>query len=193
MKKGKRNITHHHIVRRVVHSMVWVYLVYYLLPKELFGYSRRVLLLGIILFILCFEGVRIYKGWKVFGMRHYEKKSIAAYAWATMAAGIALLLFPFHLVVICMVGMGIVDPVAGELREFASKFYPAVPLVLWTMISLLGYITLTSYSYGFVIFLSIAGAFSAVGAEAPKLIIDDDFLMVVVPLIILRGLEFLFI
>ena len=179
------------IVRRFIHSMSWIYLIYYLIPEEIYGYSRKILLVSIIAIILIFEGVRIYKGWKILGMREYEEKNVAAYAWATMGAGIALLFFPIHLAVICLFGLGIVDPIIGELRERNSQLYPYFPFILWFLISLIGYFTLTDIDLVFVILLSSIGAISAIISEYPVILIDDDFLMVVVPIIILRSVEYI--
>ncbi|MFO7990679.1 MAG: hypothetical protein R6U61_00100 [Thermoplasmata archaeon] len=178
-----------HLFRRLIHSMAWIFLLYYLVPEKLAGYSRPSLFLVVVLIILGFESLRLYMGWNVFGMRDYESKQIAAYAWATMAAAIALLLFPMHLAVICLFGMGIVDPIIGEIRYHELNIYPWVPLFVWFVISVIGYLLLTSMSLPILIAFSAVGAVVAVTAEKPTIIIDDDFLMVVAPLITLGIME----
>lgn len=181
----------HHLLRRLIHSMAWVVLIYYVLPEEIAGVQKRSLLFLTVAIVLAFEGLRLYKGWHLYGMRHYEKKQIAAYAWAAMGAGIALLLFPMHLAFVCLLGLGIVDPLVGEIREHAENFYPIVPYVAWAIISLLGLFFLTSFAVWVIVILSLIGSAVAIAAERPQLIVDDDFLMVVAPIFVLRGIELL--
>ncbi len=180
-----------HIFRRIIHSMAWIFLLYYFVPKKIAGYSRPSLFLVVVLIILGFESLRLHMGWNVFGMRDYESKQIAAYAWATMAAAIALLLFPMHLAVICFIGMGIVDPLIGEIKYHELKIYPWVPVFVWFVISVIGYVLMTSLSLPILLTLSVVGGVTAVAAEKPSIIIDDDFLMVVVPLFFLGVIEFI--
>lgn len=175
--------------RRILHSMAWIYLVFYLPPSYIFGLHRKILLLIFVLIILGFEALRIYFGFEVYGMRHYEKRQIAAYAWATMAAAIGLLFFPIHLNVLCLVGMGIVDPLIGELEKNKSKYCPYLPIPIWAILGIIILTILTNFSLIFVILLSVVGSVVAVGVEKPDLVIDDDFLMVVIPLLILRIIE----
>ena len=179
------------IFRRILHSMAWIYLIFYLFPTYLFGVHRKYLLLILVIIILSFEALRIYFGFQVFGMRNYEKRQIAAYAWATMAAAFALLFFPIHLTVLCLIGMGVVDPLIGELEKYRPKYYPYLPLIIWAVIGIIVLTFLTSFSLISVILLSAVGSIIAIGIENPTLIIDDDFLMVVVPLIILRIIEWI--
>ncbi len=183
----------HHIFRRLFHSFAWIFIVYYFVPKTIFGYSREFLFLIIVLIILSFEGIRLYKGWHIFGLRTYERYQIAAYAWATMAAGIALLLFPMHLAVVCLLGMGLIDPLIGELKDCYPKLYPYIPLIGWFAICFCFMNYLTDYTLMQIAVLSAIGSAAAVIAENPRILIDDDFLMVVVPLVVLRTVEIAFI
>ncbi len=177
--------------RRILHSMAWIYLIFYLFPTHILGTHRKYFLLLLIILILSFEALRIYFGFKVFGMRSYEKRRIAAYAWATMAAAFALLFFPIHLTVLCLIGMGIVDPVIGEIKKYKSRLYPYIPLTLWFIIGIIILTIFTEFDLIVILSLSAVGAITAVGIENPKLLIDDDFLMVVVPLVILRIVEWI--
>ena len=179
--------------RRILHSMAWIYLIFYLLPSYIFGIHRKILLLIFVLIILSFEALRIYFEFEVFGMRSYEKRQIAAYAWATMAAVIGLLFFPIHLTVLCLIGMGIVDPLIGELEKNKPKYCPYLPLLLWSALGIIILTILTNFSLIFIILLSVVGSVVAVGVEKPDLVIDDDFLMVVIPLFILRIIELILI
>ncbi|MFW6305662.1 MAG: hypothetical protein ACOC1V_07790 [Candidatus Saliniplasma sp.] len=178
-----------HLLRRIIHSLSWIVLVYYLLPEYIAGYNKRSLLIILVVSILAFEGLRLHEEWHIFGMRDYEKKQIAAYAWAAMAAGIALVLFPMHLNILCFIGMGIVDPLIGELKYHAPQFYPYVPLVSWGIIGIVVLYLFTPYTFAIIFAFSVLGAFTAVSAEYPSIIIDDDFLMVIVPLVVLYAIE----
>ncbi|MFO7791765.1 MAG: hypothetical protein R6W73_02130 [Candidatus Saliniplasma sp.] len=178
-----------HLLRRIIHSMTWIVLVYYLLPDHIVGYSKRSLLIILVVSILAFEGLRLYQGWHIFGLRDYERKQIAAYAWAASAAGIALILFPMHLTVLCFIGMGVVDPLIGELKYHAPQFYPYVPLVTWGALGIILLYFFTPYTFAMILGLSIVGSVVAISAEYPSIIIDDDFLMVMVPLVILQIIE----
>jgi len=182
-----------HLLRRIIHSMTWIVLVYYLLPEQIFGYYKRSLLIILVVSILGFEGLRLYNEWHIFGMRDYEKKQIAAYAWAAMAAGIALVLFPMHLNIVCFIGMGVVDPLIGELKYHAPQFYPYIPLLTWGIIAVIILHVFTPYTFALILFLSIIGSLTAISAEYPSIIIDDDFLMVIVPLLILYLIELIFL
>ncbi len=181
------------LLRRIIHSMTWIVLVYYLIPDPLFGQPKRLLLIIVVGFVLSFEAFRLYFGFNVYGMRHYEKRQIAAYAWAAMAAGITLLFFPMHLAVVCLVGMGVVDPVIGEIHHHIPRLYPYVPLAIWFLLSVILLNLLTDFTMFMVFFMSLVGAVVAVIAEYPSIMIDDDFLMVVAPLFVLRGIELILI
>lgn len=183
MKKKAR------FVRRIIHGMAGVSLVYYLLPLELFGFHRRVLLGAVVISILVFELVRSSFGWDIPLLRDYERRDMAAYAWFCFAVGLCMLIFPMHISAVCIMGMGIVDPVIGEMHTHWKRFYPAIPLVIWILISVFFYWWLTGRGIVTVIPLSVVGAVVAVAVEKPDIYIDDDFLMVFVPALALFVLE----
>lgn len=181
------------LMRRILHSMAWIVLVFYLVPDPLFGYSRRFWLMIVVGVVLSFEALRLYFEFDVYGMRHYEKRQIAAYAWATMAAGITLFFFPMHLAFVCMIGMGIVDPMIGEIQYHIPKLYPYVPLITWFGLAVIILNILTDYTAGLVIFMASVGSVIAIIAEYPSIVIDDDFLLVIAPLFVLRAIELILI
>ncbi len=115
--------------------MTWIVLVYYLVPDQLFGYSKNVFLVLILTGILIFEGFRLYFGFSVYGMRDYEKRQFASYAWASIAAAITLLFFPIHLAFVCLLGMGLIDPLIGEIQQKRPGFYPYVPFLAWVLLA----------------------------------------------------------
>ncbi|MBS3781848.1 MAG: hypothetical protein KGY66_08370 [Candidatus Thermoplasmatota archaeon] len=177
------------LTRRIIHSIVWIVLVYYLIPDPLFGYPRSFFLVLVLAIVLVFEGFRLYFGFSVYGMREYEKRQFASYAWASLAAAITLLFFPMHLAFVCLLGMGLIDPLIGEIQHHKPELYPYVPFLAWLFLALFLLSLLGDFSLPMIITLSIIGATSAILAEYPTLRIDDDFLMIIVPLFVLRGIE----
>ncbi len=181
------------LLRRILHSMTWIVLVYYLIPDPILGYSKRFWLIVIASAILAFEALRLYFGFDVYGMRHYEKRQIASYAWAAMAAGITLFFFPMHLAVVCLVGMGVGDPLIGEIQFHASYLYPYVPLLVWGTLAVLILSILTDFSMLIILIMASTGSIVAIIAEYPSIMIDDDFLMIVTPLFVLRVIELILV
>lgn len=177
------------LTRRIIHSMTWVVLVYYLIPDTLLGYPKDAFLIAILACVLVFEGLRLYFGFSIYGMRDYEKRQFASYAWASIAASITLLFFPMHLAFICLLGMGLIDPMIGEIQDRRPGFYPYVPFIAWSLLAMVLFRLLTGFSLPVIIMLSMIGSASAILAEYPALRIDDDFLMIMVPLFVLHGIE----
>lgn len=175
--------------RRIIHSMVWIVLVYYLVPDQLFGYPKNVFLVLILTGILIFEGFRLYFRFSVYGMRDYEKRQVSSYAWASIAAAITLLFFPIHLAFVSLLGMGLIDPLIGEIQQNRPRFYPYVPFLAWVLIASIMLALFSDFSLYVIITMSIVGSTSAILAEYPSIWIDDDFLMIIIPLLVLRGLE----
>ncbi len=181
------------LTRRIIHSMVWIVLVYYLVPDPLFGYPRDVFLIIILAVVLVFEGLRLYFGFSVYGMRDYEKRQLASYGWAAIAAAITLLFFPMHLAFVCLLGMGLIDPLIGEIQHHKPELYPYIPFMAWSLLAMFLFSILADFSLPMIITFSMIGAASAILAEYPTLRIDDDFLMIIIPLFVLQGLEWVFV
>lgn len=181
------------IARRIIHSMVWIVLVYYLVPDPLFGYPRSMFLIIILAIVLIFEAFRLYFGFSVYGMRDYEKRQFASYGWASIAAAITLLFFPMHLAFVCLLGMGLIDPLIGEIQHYKPELYPYIPFMAWSLLAMFLLGVFGDFSIPIIITLSMIGAGSAILAEFPTLKIDDDFLMIIVPLFVLRGLELILV
>ena len=181
------------LTRRIIHSMTWIVLVYYWIPDPLFGYPRSVFLIIILAIVLVFEGLRLYFGFSLYGMREYEKRQFASYAWASIAAAITLLFFPMHLAFVCLLGMGLIDPLIGEIQHHKPELYPYIPFIAWVLLAMLLFSILTDFSLPMIITFSMIGAASAILAEYPTLKIDDDFLMIIIPLFVLRGFELILV
>jgi dolichol kinase len=174
-----------HILRRLVHMLAPLSLVYYFLPDPLWSGapSNQVMLLFLFEAILIFEALRLYFGWHIIGIRYYEYDRISAAAWAALAMVVALLFFPLQLAAPAIIGMAFVDPLIGELRRHKSKLYPSLPTVVYFLLTF----TILWYFFGPTTVVILAAAVAtglAIGIERVRTkYIDDDFLMTVVPLL----------
>ena len=70
-------------------------------------------------------------------------------------------------------------------KKERMKHYPALPLCVYFFIVITGLILFSDIKIIPVLVLGIVGSMTAIAVEKPKLPIDDDFLMLIVPLIAL--------
>lgn len=175
-----------HLFRRAFHLCAPLILVYYVLPDRLLGISKEALLLLGLFGLLVLEAVRLFTGRIFFGLREYEKGQISAFAWAGIGVTIAFLFFPMPFVVCSVVGLGWTDPLIGEMRKRKMmRYYPATPLAVYFLIAVACLFVFSEISMIQVFILGFVCSVAAISVEKPKLPIDDDFLMLVVPLIVL--------
>jgi len=169
--------------RRAVHLSAPAFLVYYLLPSPLWtgGPPREVALLAVLAVVMIFELLRLLYDIQVPGMRDYEQERISAMAWAAIALAIAMLFFPPGLTAPAVVGMALIDPLISHLRQ--THWYPWVPLATYFLLVLT--ILILFYSLSPTVMLTAAlASLLAVGVEAIRTrYVDDDFLMIIIPLL----------
>jgi hypothetical protein len=182
------------IFRRIFHMTAVVYLVYYLLPEELLpGFYKWYGVLIIVFIALIVEGVRLRTGRIFFGLRKYEKKQISAFAWFSIGMGCALLLFKMEYVVPVVIGMAFTDPLIGEIKRRRKKLYPIIPLIFYGAIVFLCLFFLTEISMILLSIFTVLATISAIFAEKWNIkYIDDDFLMIIIPLVVLNALDYIF-
>ncbi|MGD0057187.1 MAG: hypothetical protein ABSB83_04950 [Methanomassiliicoccales archaeon] len=176
-------------LRRIVHVSTPIFLIYYFLPDPLWtGGPTRVLGLCILLaIVLVAEVLRLIYRPKIIGMRDYEQTHVSAGAWAAIGMVFAFLFFPFGCSAPALMGMGWVDPVIGDLRRKCSPLYPSVPLVLYFMIALVSMTVIIGPTIKVVV-ASLVAAPLAIWAERLKTnYVDDDILMIVIPLVAIAG------
>jgi hypothetical protein len=148
----------------------------------------------IVIATLIIELIRIRLGKLVFGMREYERKRLSAYAWFAVGMCTALLFFDMVFVVPVIIGMATIDPIIGEIRFRKMRLYPMVPFILYAIIMLTCLVLLSYRPYWALAPLTAVGTSSAIYAESWNLrAIDDDFLMIIAPLLTLSLLNFIFI
>ncbi len=177
------------LLRLIIHLSTPAYLVYYFLPNPLWpgGISPQLGVIIVLIFTLALEFLRLTRKWRILGMREYEARQISAAAWAGVALTITFLFFPIEYAAPVLFGMAIVDPLISAVRK--TRMYPIVPIAVYFFIALI----LMSLLIGPTLKIAVASlvaALIAVAVESPKSSwVDDDFLMIVVPLI---GLEIFF-
>ena len=177
-----------HAARRIFHMCAPAFLAYYLFPKDMWGLgvTPEISVLTVLAIVLIFEAARLARGQTYFGLRTYEKHQMSAYAWAAIGITLAFLFFPPVFVICAVVGMGWVDPLIGELRRHWKRAYPTLPFVVYFLI-VMGCLQLFSDINLFAqVFLGCLAAVIAIRIEAWKVWhVDDDFLMLIIPLIIM--------
>ena len=177
-----------HLFRRLFHLASPVFLVYYWIPPDLgnpqTGLTREALLLLSAGTVLAVDLGRLALRIPVFGLRKYEAGRVSAFAWGTIGLALALALFPPLLVIPAFCGMAWIDPLCAWSRRTGR--YPWLPAVAYALV----FAFLTG-GFGGLTILKVA-ALTAIAtplallAEYPDIrLVDDDFLMTMVPLIAL--------
>ncbi len=159
---------------------------YYLLPTDMpFSPVKRWhLLIALFIIIMLFEAIRLRRGITFLGLRPHETHSIASFAWAAAGITVALWFMPMEIATPVLIGMGLVDPLLGELRRTGAR--PAisipVPVLVYALICISTLLVISEEALVTIMAVSIIGALFAVGAERLDLpVVDDDFMMIVVP------------
>ena len=159
---------------------------YYLLPVEFdeVPLRRWQLLIAVFIVVAVFEAVRLRRGVTFTGLRPHERDSIASFVWAAAGITCALWLMPMEIATPVLIGMGLCDPLAGELRrKNASRLVQiAPPVVAYFAICITAISLMTDTQLSLVVAISLIGSCLAVAAERFRSkLVDDDFLMIVVP------------
>ncbi|MFQ6012221.1 MAG: hypothetical protein ACE5LS_01040 [Thermoplasmata archaeon] len=176
------------LLRRAIHIASPILLGYYLLPDDLYvGLPKFLLAAGLWLATLVLELLRLLNRLEILGIREYERGQISAYFWGGTGLFLGLALFPPPFVVVAMLGMAWIDPLCALTRREGG--YPYVPLIAYLVLASVGLVLLTDFGLPGVLTLALVAAFVAVAAEYPRLRwIDDDFAMIMAPLIALTVL-----
>ena len=173
------------VIRKVVHMCAPLFALIYLIPEDLGFTSRSVIVVIAWLLFAAFEVYRIRKKIPILGLREYEYGRPSAAFWMISAFLPMILFFPVEYALPLLVGFGFVDPLIGILRKHGSKWYPVLPLITYYAIFVTIFAIMTEATWN-VMLLSVIVTISAIIAEGIKnKIVDDDFLMLFVPLVVL--------
>ena len=177
-----------HLFRRLFHFCAPLILLYYIVPDIFLGLQKFWWVLIVLAALLILEAIRLASGRVFFGLREYEKGQLSAYAWAGIGITLGFAFFQPMFVACVVFGIGWVDPLIGEMRKRKKmKYYPHIPLLAYFFIVLGCLIALSDISLLTIIILGAVSSASAIAVEKPQLPVDDDFLMLIVPLIVLTA------
>jgi hypothetical protein len=183
-----------HVLRRLVHMSSPFFLIYYWLPDPLWagGPGRQLGLVFALFVTLLFESIRMTKQLKIIGMRPYESSRLSAAAWAGIALVFAFLFFPIEVAAPAIFGMAFIDPLCGELRKRNSRLYPNLPKVAYFALVTAIMTAEIGLSIGVVV-AAVLAAQVAISVEKTKTrFFDDDFTMLVIPMIVIAIVLFVF-
>lgn len=177
-----------HWYRRVFHAFGACFLFYYMLPEVDWVNSIKFWApLGIIVFGLLLEILRlkgVISSNHFFGLRVYEKNRVASYLFFGVAVFILLCFFPQQIAIPCILCACLADPAIGELRK---KFQESIVIIFGFLLCFLFFIVTWYTADLWIVFLfSFVGAAGAVIGEVKKFSwIDDDFLIQILPALLL--------
>ncbi len=186
-------VEHGHLLRRLVHLCTPLFLIYYWLPEPLWpgGLTREQGLVILLIVALSVEFVRLRMKWRIIGTREYEYHRISAAAWAAIGMTFAFLLFPFQLAAPVLIGMGLVDPLIGELRFHKSNLYPVLPTVVYFVLVLVVLSLTITLDYRAVIAAALATPVAIFLEKQRWNWLDDDFSMIVGPILVVAAVYWL--
>jgi len=180
-----------HWFRRVFHTFAASFLIYYLLPDDPWITTLKTLIaFGIVVFVITLEYLRIkgiIRSSNFFGLRTYEEKRPASYVYFGVALLILLVFFPQQIAIPCILCACFSDPIMGEIRHRLGKKEAYIGGFLICMFFF--FITWHTVDVSILILISILGASAAVIGEVKKFwLIDDDFMIQMLPAVILFSL-----
>ncbi len=177
-----------HLFRRVFHTFAASFLIYYSLPNEQWINTLKFYIpIVIVVFALILEYFRL-KGRidrnHFFRLRIYEEKRPAGYLYFGVAALILLLFFPQQIAIPCILCACFSDPIIGEIRHHSGikKAY----IIGFFVCVFFFLITWFKADIWIVLFVSIIGGTGALIGEVKKFwLIDDDFMIQILPAILI--------
>ena len=183
-----------HMLRRLVHMSSPIFLIYYWLPDPLWtgGLGRQIGLVFALLVTLVFESVRMTRQLRIIGMRPYESNRMSAAAWAGIALVFAFLFFPLKMVAPVVFGMAWIDPLCGELRKRNSRLYPNLPKVAYFALVTVVMTLTAGLTVGVLVAAALVAPVAISVEKAKTRFLDDDFTMLVIPLIVIAIVFLLF-
>ncbi len=181
--------------RRILHCAGAGVLLYYVLPPRfLVVVSTEDALLLALAFVLALEAARHLGGLDLPTIREHERARVASYAYYAVALVVAVLLFPFPVALVAVLGTAFIDPLIGELRrsERARRLYPVLPFAAYAAMGAGGLVGLAAWRPLPAVLLATVAGTIAVAVERPRLQgLDDDLAMTLGPALAMEGLRLL--
>lgn len=184
------------LVRKAFHLTSPAWLIWFWMPPDAWvGVRKEAVLVSLLSLALLVEAGRLLTGIRFPGLRADESDRLSAYAWGSLGLALGLLFFPGEVVIVTFWGMAWIDPLCASLRK--SRAYPSVPfaaylvlsLTLWALVVPAAPYQTTPLDPVRFVPLAVLAAFLALAAERPNLKhVDDDFLMNVVPMVVLTAI-----
>ena len=131
--------------RRILHGVGALVLIYYLVPTDFFVIAPKVDILLAVLFVaILLEVLRHAAGLQLPTIRPYEEHRVASFIFYAIALAGVILLFPVPIAAAVILGVAIVDPVAGELRQrkVSDAVMWTVPIVVYIPLAWVGMVGL---------------------------------------------------
>jgi hypothetical protein len=184
------------VLRRGAHASMALAPLYYALPVNLpfLGIHRWSVVVAFFSAIMLFEAFRLWKGITFMGLRPHEKDQIASFAWAAAGITAVLWLCPHDIATAALIGMALVDPLAGELRlaRVHDGMTISSTLLIYFGLCIASLLAWDMRSALVSLLLAAVAAPLAIASERVKIrYVDDDFLMSVVPAAAMTGLALL--
>lgn len=183
-----------HVMRRAVHmGMAIVPLIYYQWGSSIgamLGQSREFIAILAAIIIVVFELVRLFFGITLYGQREHESRHISSFTWGAIAIVLVLLFAPSYRYGIPIIwSCAFADPMLGELRRLGFRTFE---VLIAGFLVVAGLWSLCSLWLGFPWMWCFIMAPVIVASEWPSLHwIDDNAMMMLVPLAILIAVQFL--
>ena len=176
-----------HWLRRFIHLSIiiypWLYYSYGQTVADFLQVSQRGAVIVIVIAMLALELIRICFGLTVWGQRQHETRQLSSFAWTVLGVAVAVLMLPFHYAFIVVLTTAIIDPLVGEFRArgFSAWIVELIGLVVAWLIWFAA-----AYGFGVAWWWVIIMPPVILAVEWPSFTwVDDNFLMMVVPTLIL--------
>ncbi|MCK4717677.1 MAG: hypothetical protein KAT70_03320 [Thermoplasmata archaeon] len=157
-----------------------LFLIYYFLPENMGGVDKRIIPLLMVTLVAVFEAARVSRGKRLPGLRGYERRRPASFAYAIVGISLCFLLVPMDIALPAFFGLAFIDPFISLVRHRGFPTYPIAPIALYALMTSLWFFSVTNMWKALV--LGVTGAIVAVASEKPQnRWVDDDFLMLFMP------------
>lgn len=176
------------IQRRLLHVAGSSFIGYYFIPRILpYGLDKTWLLVGI---LSCVGILEIYRWFSKQSLslsellRSYEEKRPASYGYFTLGSVVLLGFFPQFITIPCILSAAVCDPIIGFLRQKNSSTHGF--LIAFIISFSFFFLAWKITQVWIAILASFLGAITVLFAEHKSTLwLDDDFLMQIVPAMVL--------